>query len=219
LGFESLIGPLYEALAADPGFFVQVMEVTWPRSGDQADEDDGAVPERDASATAARAQQAENGRRLLTSFDRLPGTDAQGTANVDVLKNWTARVLQLAGEAGLREVAEMLVGQILANAPTDTDGTWPCQPVRDLLENLQSGLVERSLTEALYNRRGLTTRSPEEGEQQELALAEKCRAQAGTLADAGPRIAAVRRDLATMYDTDAPQEESKAQRFRQGQLR
>jgi hypothetical protein len=154
LGFESLIGPLYEALAADPGFFVQVMEVTWPRSGDQADEDDGAVPERDASATAARAQQAENGRRLLTSFDRLPGTDAQGTANVDVLKNWTARVLQLAGEAGLREVAEMLVGQILANAPTDTDGTWPCQPVRDLLENLQSGLGERSLTEALYNRRG-----------------------------------------------------------------
>jgi hypothetical protein len=219
LGFEPLIGPLYEALAADPGFFVQVMEVTWPRSGDQADEDDGAVPERDASATAARAQQAENGRRLLTSFDRLPGTDAQGTANVDVLKNWTARVLRLAGEAGLREVAEMLVGQILANAPTDTDGTWPCQPVRDLLENLQSGLVERSLTEALYNRRGLTTRRPEEGGQQELALAEKCRAQAGTLADAWPRIAAVLRDLATMYDTDARQEESKAERFRQGQLR
>ena len=62
LGIRAPHRSLYEALAADPGFFVQVMEVTWPRLGDQADEDDGAVPERDASATAARAQQAENGR-------------------------------------------------------------------------------------------------------------------------------------------------------------
>jgi len=219
LGFEPLIGPLNDALAADPSFFVQVMEVTWPRPGDQADEDDGAVPERDDSATAAKAQQAENGRRLLTSFDRLPGTDVQETVNADVLKDWTARVLQFAGEAGLREVAEMLVGQILANAPTDADGTWPCRPVRDLLENLQIGLVERSLTEHLYNRRGLTTRSLEDGGQQERALAEAYRTQAGALADRWPRIAAVLRDLTSMYDTDARQEEAKAERFRQGQHR
>jgi hypothetical protein len=107
--------------------------------------------------------QAENGRRLLTSFDRLPGTDAQGAVDVGVLQDWATGVLQLAGESGLKEVAEMLVGQILANAPADADGTWPCQPVRELLEDLQSGLVERSLRDKLYNRGGLTTCSPDEG--------------------------------------------------------
>ena len=169
--------------------------------------------------TAAQAQQAENGRRLLTSFDRLPGTDAQGTMDAGVLQDWATRVLQLAGESGLKEIAEMLVGQILANAPADADGTWPCQPVRELLEDLQNGLVERSLRDKLYNRRGLTTRSPEDGGGQELALGQQYRDQAGVLADRWPRIAAVLRDLAAMYDTDARQEESKAERFRQGQQR
>jgi hypothetical protein len=88
--------------------------------------------------------------------------------------------------------------------------------VRDLLEDLQNGRVERSLTDVLYNRRGFTARSPEDGGQQERALAQTYRAQADTLADRWPRIAAVLRDLASMYDTDARQEESRAERFRQG---
>ena len=218
LGFEPLVGPLYEALAADPSFFVEVMQV-WTRPGDQSDEDHDAALDPEGPATAATAQQAENGRRLLTSFDQLPGTDAQGIVNAEALRDWTARVLQLAQEAGLGDVAEMLLGQILANAPADTDGAWPCQPVRDLLEDLQNGRVERSLTEVLYNRRGLTARSPEDGGQQERTLAQTYRKQADTLADRWPRIAAVLRDLASMYDTDARLEESKAERFRQGQHR
>jgi hypothetical protein len=103
--------------------------------------------------------------------------------------------------------------------PTDADGAWPCQPVRDLLEDLQNGRVERGLTEVLYNRRGLTARNPEDGGQQEQALAQTDRTQADTLADRWPRIAAVLRDLASMYDTDARLEETKAERFRQGQHR
>lgn len=217
LGFEPFVDLLYEALAADPGFFVQVMQVTWTRPGEQSDDD--AAPEPEEPATAARAQQAENGRRLLTSFNRLPGTDAQGTVNAETLMDWTARVLQLAGEAGLGGEAELLVGQILASAPVDADGAWPCQPVRNLLENLQNGRVERSLTERLYNRRGLTTRNPEDGGEQERALAQTYRTQASALADRWPRIAAVLRDLASMYDTDARQEEANAERFRQGQHR
>ncbi len=218
LGFEPFVGPLYEALAADPSFFVEVMAV-WTRPGDQSDEDHDGALDPEAPATAARAQQAENGRRLLTSFDRLPGTDAEGIVNAEALRDWTARVLQLAGEAGLGDVAEMLLGQILANASADADGAWPCQPVRDLLEDLQNGRVERSLTEVLYNRRGLTARSPEDGGQQEQALAQTYRTQADTLADRWPRIAAVLRDLASMYDTDARLEETRAERFRQGQHR
>jgi len=93
---------------------------------------------------------------IVRSLMAVPGPDLdrQGTANADVLKDWTARVLQLAGEAGFREVAEMLVARFSPNAPTDTDGTWPCQPVRDLLENLQSGLVERAGGRTLRGRTG-----------------------------------------------------------------
>ena len=67
--------------------------------------------------------------------------------------------MQLSEGAGLGDVVEMLIGQIFANAPADADGAWPCQPVRDLLEDLQNGRVERSLTEVLYSLWGSITRS------------------------------------------------------------
>ena len=102
-------------------------------------------------------------------------------------------------------------------APADDDGTWPCQPVRQLLEELQSERVERNLAARLYNSRGVTVRDPEDGGKQERALAEQYRAQANTFSNSWPQTAAVLRNLASMYDTDAREEENRAERFRQGQ--
>jgi hypothetical protein len=102
--------------------------------------------------------------------------------------------------------------------PADDDGgTWPCQPVRDLLEVLQSERVERSLLAPLYNERGVTARNPEDGGKQERKLAEQYRAQAIAFSNTWPQTAAVLRKLALMYDTDARQEEDRAERFRRGQ--
>jgi hypothetical protein len=42
-------------------------------------------------------------------------------------------------------------------------------------------------------------------------------AQASTFSDSWPRTAVVPRNLASMYDTDAREEETRAERFRQGQ--
>jgi hypothetical protein len=64
---------------------------------------------------------------------------------------------------------------------------------------------------------GLTMRDPEEGGKQEPALADRYRAQASTFSDSWPRTAVVLRTLASMYDTDAREEEARAERFRQGQ--
>jgi hypothetical protein len=112
-----------------------------------------------------------------------------------------------------------LIGQILASAPADDDGTWPCRPVRDLLEDLQSGRVEGSLVVRVYNSRGVTMRDPEAGGAQEHALAEQYRTQATALSDSSPQTATVLRNLADMYDRDAREQERMAERFRQGQLK
>jgi hypothetical protein len=87
----------------------------------------------------------------------------------------------------------------------------------DLLEELQSDRVERNLVSRRYNQRGFTTRDPEDGGEQERALAERYRDQATALADTWPQAAAVLRALASMYDTDARREDNWAERFRQGQ--
>jgi hypothetical protein len=160
-----------------------------------------------------------NGYVLLTSIDRLPGTRPDGQVDPAALGQWVNQVLERAEASGRRRIAEALIGQILANAPGDDEKTWPCRPVRDLLETLQSERVERSLTTKLYNLRGVTGRGLQDGGKQERKLAERYRASAAEFADNWPQTAAVLRQLADMYDTEAREEETEAERFRQGQHR
>jgi hypothetical protein len=220
LGFEPQASALYEALAADPEMFVNIMEAAWRASDKDTDEDDDqddAAPSEDQQPNEAQMSQAQNAYTLLTSFDRLPGTGSDGQVDPEALKQWVDRVLDLAAASGRRNIAETLIGQILASAPADDEGTWPCQAVRDLLEHLQIERIERNLTARLYNQRGVTARNPEDGGEQERTLAEQYRAQATALSSTWPQTAAVLQNLASMYDTDAREEEDKAERFRQGQ--
>ena len=229
LGFEPQAGALYEALAADPELLVSVMEVAWRASDEEAGEHSGqrdAIESENGQPAEAQVRLAQNAFTLLTSFDLLPGAGPDGKVDPDALTQWVERVLDLAAASGLREIGENLVGQILASAPVDDDGTWPCRPVRDLLEVLQSERVERSLYARLYNRRddadnpwGVTVRGPEDGGQQERKLAEQYRAQAAAFSNTWPQTAAVLQNLASMYDTDAREEENRAERFRQGKQR
>jgi hypothetical protein len=222
LGFEPSANRLYQELAADPEFFVQILEVAWPEPeadpDEPTDQDNNPAPE-DEPLTEEQRQQSSNAFMLLTSFDRLPGLAPDGRVDPAALQQWVNQVLELAAGSGRRRAAEALVGQILASAPLADDGTWPCEPVRDLLEELQSETAEQSLVIRLYNIRGVTARDPEAGGNQERTLAGRYRDEATALADRWPQTAAVLRNLAGMYETDARQHESWAERFRQGQQR
>jgi hypothetical protein len=222
LGDEPPVDRLHEALISDPGLFVAVMEIPWRASDAEDDEDDAedaeAAPEGEP-LTSLQVQRAENGYVLLTSIDRLPGTQPDGQVDSELLRQWVTQVLERADASGRRKIAEALIGQILANAPGDDDETWPCRPVRDLLEDLQNERVERNLLVKLYNLRGVTGRGLQDGGKQERDLAERYRASAAGFAGSWPQTAAVLRQLADRYDTNAREEEAEAERFRQGQQR
>jgi hypothetical protein len=220
LGDEPPVDRLHEALISDPDLFVAVMEIPWRASDAEDDEDDAegteAAPEGEP-LTSGQLQRAENGYVLLTSIDRLPGTQPDGQVDSAVLRQWVIQVLERADVSGRRKIAEALIGQIFANAPGDDDKTWPCQPVRDLLEELQSERVERNLAIKMYNLRGVTGRGLQDGGKQERELAERYRASAAGFAGSWPQTAAVLRQLADRYDTNAREEEAEAERFRQAQ--
>jgi hypothetical protein len=55
------------------------------------------------------------------------------------------------------------IGQVLAWSPVDAEGYWPTEPVRDLLEQLQSEDFETGLRISLGNKRGVTSRGLFEG--------------------------------------------------------
>lgn len=205
LGIEPNVPSLHAALAADPAFFVEIMKVIYR----------GESEEPSAERDERREAMAANGYRLLSSWREVPGLE-DGVVDGQALEAWVTKVLDGLKSAERGSAGESRVGHMLASAPPDPDGNWPSLAVRELLEQLESETVEEALRVEIYNRRGTTTRGPEDGGGQEKALAEKYRAEAAELADQWPRTAVVLRDLAESYEQDARRYDAEAELRRRG---
>jgi hypothetical protein len=209
LGFEPKVQVLHRLLSNDPAFFVDVLSKVYrAKSGDDR---------RDDSPEHART--AMNGYRLLSSWSTLPGLRDDDSADGQALRTWIGTALAKLDEAGRRDIGEIHIGHVLACAPADADGQWPATTIRDVLEELQNERIEEGFITKTLNRRGITTRSPEDGGVQERELAAKYRREAESFADDWPRTAAILRALAASYDHHARREEGSAERFRRGYYR
>ena len=89
-------------------------------------------------------------------------------------------------------------------------------PVRDLLEELHSERVERGLELAIRNARGVTSRDPEAGGDQERELAASYESAARETRTRWPRTAAIMRSLAASYEAEARSHDADAERLRKG---
>lgn len=205
LGHDPTVPCLHQALADDPAFFVQVISAIYRAEGDGSTE-----------VTVQQRDVAENAYRLLSSWSALPGRDSDGVLDPVALKAWVHTAMEQLDEAGRRAVGEINIGHILASAPSDPDGTWPCKPVRDLLEDLQSEKIEQGVETQVFNNRGVTSRHPEDGGEQERGLANKYRSWADQVRDRWPRSAAILRSLASTYEQDARRMDDEAERRRKG---
>lgn len=72
-------------------------------------------------------------------------------------------------ELGRLQSTEHQVGDLLANAPADSDGVWPCHAVRDVLEELQSREVMRGMHIGRFNARGAHWRDEGGAQEREIA--------------------------------------------------
>jgi hypothetical protein len=206
LGYDPSVPTLHRALSSDPAFFVQVISAIYkPRS-----------EEGDTEPSEEEKRAAENGYRLLSSWSVLPGTDAEDNLNEGVLREWVDEARRLLTEADRLEVGETHIGHVLSHAPRDAEDRWPAEPVRNLLEHLQSERVEQGMRIQTYNNRGVTSRSLDAGGEQERELAEMYQGWERALRNRWPRSAAVLRDLAVSYRSDAQRHDAEAEQRRRG---
>lgn len=206
LGYQPDAQTLHHAMAEDPSLFVEILSMVFkPRS-----EDADSEPSEQEKAAA------ENAFRLLQSWSTCPAMDDQGNVALDRLQDWVNTARDLLAERKRVEIGDEQIGQALAAAPADDDGSWPCESVRALLEELQNDRIDRGLEIRIFNNRGVTSRSLEEGGRQEWKLAEDYRARADNFESRWPRTAAVFRRLAKTYEADARREDAEAERRRRG---
>jgi len=191
-GVEALADALFEVVTSDRETFVDLLKAVFRAEGEPARE----LDER-SKAFAERAWD------VLDSCSRIPGRRPDGTIDAEALTAFVDRARELAREAGRLKVCDQHLGQILAHAPEDPDGVWPCRAVAALLDRPGFDEVRLGFRTGIYNSRGAVWRGHDEGGEQERALAEKYRKRADRLAIDFPRVAATLRELAETYERQA----------------
>ncbi len=200
---EHGIPNLERLVVESPRLFVQVLGLTFKRSDDGQDPPEWRIENAEKGEAVWSAAYS-----LLDKIKRIPGTDDNGTIKPEDLKTWVTEARSLCLEYGRVDIGDQKIGQILAAAPAGDDGIWPCQPVREVLEDVASPEIAIGMRVAVYNSRGIHYRG-EDGAN-ERALASKYRTWSRQLAFDYPYVANVLEQIAASYDHDAEREVSDA---------
>lgn len=190
---------LHRALAEDARFFAEVVAMVFRGESEEP-----------RQATADESARIRRAWELLNGWRHAPGTSGTGDFDPDLLRAWVIEARQLLLNSGRRAIGDEQIGRALRWGPTHEDGVWPHPAVRDLLQELASPDVERGLVIEVHNSRGVTSRHPTEGGQQERDLAQKYRADAAAVDARWPRTKALLAALADDYDREALFEDARA---------
>jgi hypothetical protein len=140
---------LERQLAQSPALFVQAVGLAYKRSDDGKD-----PPEWGIADNQARSNIATQAYRLLHNAKRIPGTNDDGTIDVSKLKAWIDEARALCKAHAREEVGDNVIGELLSKAPLGSDGIWPCEPVREVLEEVGTTRMAEGMAVGLYNQRG-----------------------------------------------------------------
>jgi hypothetical protein len=148
------------------------------------------------------SNRAQRGMALLDALERIPGVSGVGQPDVGKLRAWVNTIRESCATLGRAEAGDRSLGKLFSSVPTGDDGVWPGEPVRQVLEEVQSDAISRGMVLGVYNSRGAHARA--EGGDAERALAQKYRNWGQALEFSHPFIAAtVLKTLTDTYEQEA----------------
>ena len=192
---------LHHLLSEDPGFFVQVVSRVY-----RAEEDEHEPRELDPQEKL----QARAGHSLLKSWRTVPAPPTSEHVNEAYLRAWISSAERALKDANRLAIGRYAIGEMLSGSPADPDGTWPCTPVREVIEKLASTKLEQGFEIGLYNSRGGGSKDPTDGGEQERRLVERYEGLATAVRFSHPRTARLLRRIADNYRHDAEREDHRS---------
>jgi hypothetical protein len=148
---------------------------------------------------------------ILHSWDGFPSQTEDGSIDEAVLVEWVKTARRLFADSDRADIGDQLIGKTFAHAPDGSDGIWPAEPVRDLVELIGSEHLETGMVNGKFESRGVTTRDAFDGGSQERELAAQFNAGNEALRTNYPRTARVLKTLADIYEADARREDVRAE--------
>lgn len=196
---------LHRQLARDPNLFVELLCWQYHRR-DGADE-----REREKLSAERRKFLAELAYHSLEGWKRVPGCNDNGVVSPDEFTEWADSALRLAAAADRKEVAEIHIGALLARMarrrPWDD---WLPEVILGYLDRSECAGLRERFCMGVRNARGVTTRSPYDGGEQERRLAKRYRDLAARYGNSHPRLSESLISIAEGYEWDARREDEQA---------
>ncbi len=172
---------LEKYIERNPELFVQAIVWAYKRRDESEDPPEWKVAPEHVQPFA------ERGHKLLEGLGRIPGYDDFGELKADKLAWWVKTVRDASEQLGRLDSADTCLGNLLSGAPTGSDGIWPCEPVRQVMEDVHSKNMMEGACIGRYNARGAMWRG--EGGDQERELAKTYRTWADALQYSHPFVA------------------------------
>ena len=185
---------LHREISRDPALFADLVAHMYRRDDGQTDD---AVNEQTAWIAGSILVPIMMGQGIV------PGRTEDGVVDYEALTAWVNEARRLCAERGRGGIGDDFIGQLLSRAPVGDDGIWPCEPVRELLEQVASQSMGNGFTVGTHNRRGVTSRGVFDGGGQERTLVEEYRRQADEIAARWPTTAGLLRRIAESYEREA----------------
>ena len=194
---------LLKSVSEDPSFFAQLVIWGYRRNDGREDSDEKMTKEQ-------IQQRAEIAWELLRTLSIIPGSEG---ADIDSnrLHEWVAQVRTILKNAGRGGIGDDRIGDYLSRCPVGSDGIWPHEAIRSVIERVRSEEIEEAVSCGKRNLRGVTTKNPYAGGEQERALAQKYSDDAEAIQLISPRTASVLRSIAKSYEWDAENEDRRVE--------
>lgn len=192
---------IYEALGDDPLLVQSLLElVYYPEDRDERQD-----------LSQEERYRAARGSELLRAWNTIPGARSDGSVDGAHLQRWVDEVRRLAAEVGRGKAADRCIGRLLAHCPSDPDGSWPIQCVRQVIERVANRTLQDACVVGRLNLSGVTWRAANEGGQQERKLSEQYHTWASELSGTSPKTAEILSELAHHYAARALREDQSAE--------
>ena len=186
---------LFKRLATCPEQFVELLGYCY-RSTKEDESQEPPEPVQQCDPTVAKQIY-----HLLHEWKRVPGINETGQVEETILRAWCSEARQLAEKVGRLDICDVYIGQIMAHAPADGDGTWPCKAVRQVATEIGTNSLASGLNCGIHNSRGAVWRGS--GGTQERELASKYRDQANLIRFEHPFVAKILDEVAMHYEREA----------------
>lgn len=197
---------LQDELSTNPKFFVDMLKWLYiPKDKTKMEE------ERKGISDEVIQNRAKQVYHLLHSWKRIPGMKSDNSIDEGELNKWVSETRKIAEAEERLDVADMHIGQVLAQYPENIP-EWPQEKIFKLIEEINSDSLKRNYSSAMFNKRGSSTRGPFDGGNIERDKAAYFGKLANDFKNKYPNVAEIFKRLSDGYLLDAKRMDEQAER-------